>query len=308
MNVSIGKQILKFRKAKNVSQAELALFLGIQAQTVSKWEREICVPDIARLPQIASFFGITLDELFGISQTSDFQITLTEIENFILQRKWKAAAKKSAILAMEFPMCKDFTEKLLLTISQALLCGERFTQKFISEAVSIGKRAVTETTEPKQKNNIIYHLCRLLYVLKRTEEADFYREMLPTAQMCRETLDMYKYVGDKLIFLSKQNISLYYILIGNSFSNMAEHADERERAEYLQKAISGYEEAHLYSNDERCLHNALLSKLHLAEVYFQAGEKDKSDETIAEAENYAKNNNLYELYLKYIGSILKNSK
>jgi len=64
MNNSIGKQILKLRKEKNVSQTDLANFLGIQSQTVSKWEREVCVPDIAKLPQIAVFFGITLDELF----------------------------------------------------------------------------------------------------------------------------------------------------------------------------------------------------------------------------------------------------
>lgn len=308
MKKSIGKQILIFRKAKKASQAELADFLGIQSQTVSKWEREVCVPDIARLPQIAAFFGITLDELFGINQESTFQNSLAETENLIFQRKWKEAAKKSACLAVEFPMHKCFTENLLITLSQALLCGEHFPQKFISEAVALGKRAVQETSSPKQKNNIIYHLCKLLYILKRSEEADFYAEMLPDAQMCRETLDMYKCSGDKLISLSNENISLYYMLIGNSFSNIAENAGERETAEYLKKAISCYEEAHLYNNNERCIRNALLSKLRLAEVYYQTGENSKADEIIIEAESYAKNFSLYELYLKYTDSIIKKSK
>ena len=58
MENSIGKQILKFRKIKKVTQTELADFLGIQAQTVSKWEREVCMPDISKLPQTAAFFEI----------------------------------------------------------------------------------------------------------------------------------------------------------------------------------------------------------------------------------------------------------
>ena len=68
MNCNIGKQIFNLRKAKGISQAELADFLGIQSQTVSKWERGICAPDLAKLPQIAAFFTVTLDELFGISK------------------------------------------------------------------------------------------------------------------------------------------------------------------------------------------------------------------------------------------------
>lgn len=306
MNSSIGKQILKLRKEKKTSQADLADFLGIQSQTVSKWERDVCVPDIARLPQIAAFFGITLDELFGINKTNDVENAISETENLILQRKWKAAAKKSASLVMEFPAHKCFTEKLLLTLSQSILCGERFSKKFVSEAVSLGKRAVWEASEPNQKNNIIYHLCNLLYVLKRVEEADFYAEMLPSANMCRETLDMYKYDGDKLISLSSQNISLYYMLIGNSFSNMAENSHDRETAaEYLKKAVLCYEEAHVYCTDVRCLRNALLSKLRLAEIYFQIEAKNEAEETILEAENHAKNNGLYDLYSKYINRIIK---
>ncbi len=308
MKNSIGKQILKFRKAKNASQAELACFLGIQAQTVSKWEREICVPDIAKLPQIAAFFGITLDELFGISTKNSQKNALSETDSLISQKKWKEAAKKSAAFAIEFPLQKLFVQKLLMALSQALLRKEYFSQKFISQAVTLGKRAVQENFEPNLKSDVIHHLCKLLYLTGRNEEADFYREMLPSAAICRETLDMYKYKDEELRDFSSKNISLYYMLIGNSFSNMAENAGESETTEYLKKAISCYEEAHIYSNNEKYLRNALLSKLHLAEAYYQAGEKSKGNQIIIETENYAKKFSLYELYLKYVDRILKNLK
>lgn len=70
---SIGKQILKFRKTNGASQTALANFLGVQPQTVSKWEREICLPDIEKLPQIAAFFGISLDELFGTNEKNAWE-------------------------------------------------------------------------------------------------------------------------------------------------------------------------------------------------------------------------------------------
>ena len=36
-------------------------------QTVSRWEVEGGMPDIMLLPKIATFFGVSLDELFGMT-------------------------------------------------------------------------------------------------------------------------------------------------------------------------------------------------------------------------------------------------
>lgn len=41
----IGEQIKAARKAKSVSQEELAVRLGVVRQTVSKWENGMSVPD-----------------------------------------------------------------------------------------------------------------------------------------------------------------------------------------------------------------------------------------------------------------------
>ena len=61
----IGDKIRFLRKNKNITQAQLAEALAVSAQSVSKWEHHISVPDIALLPVIARYFGITMDELFG---------------------------------------------------------------------------------------------------------------------------------------------------------------------------------------------------------------------------------------------------
>ena len=51
----IGKNIADLRKKKGVKQDELARFVGVSAQAVSKWENG-GVPDTELLPKIADFF------------------------------------------------------------------------------------------------------------------------------------------------------------------------------------------------------------------------------------------------------------
>ena len=300
MNCNIGKQIFNFRKSKGASQTELANFLGIQSQTVSKWERGICAPDLSKLPQIAAFFGITLDELFGINEKSAKEFAISQIDKFISQKKWKEAAKKSAACAIEFPSQNCFVQKLLLTVSQSLLCNERFTQKFISEAVILGKRAIHETSEPNSKNDMIYNLCRLLYLTKRTEEADFYKEALPSASACRETLDIYKYSGEELNDILNKNISLYYALAANSFWEIANSMGESiVSIDYMKKAAQHYEEAYKYHENKHYLKNLLLSKMAIAKTYFNIGEITKAKEFIEESKIFACKHGLNELYFKY---------
>ena len=62
--MTIGKNIAEFRKSKGAKQDELAKFVGVTAQAVSKWENG-GVPDTELLPKIAEFFNVSIDELFG---------------------------------------------------------------------------------------------------------------------------------------------------------------------------------------------------------------------------------------------------
>ena len=63
MNETIGNRIAKFRKAKGMTQEELAGELGVSSQAVSKWENDASCPDISLLPQLCRVLGITADEL-----------------------------------------------------------------------------------------------------------------------------------------------------------------------------------------------------------------------------------------------------
>jgi len=61
----MGARISAHRKNKGLTQEALANTLGVSNQAVSKWESDVCCPDIALLPQLVDTLEMTLDELFG---------------------------------------------------------------------------------------------------------------------------------------------------------------------------------------------------------------------------------------------------
>ena len=91
MQIRIGEKIRTLRKQKNLSQETLATALGVTFQAVSKWESGTTMPDVTMIPAIASFFGISTDELF------DFNLYETEERVMaICRRAWKIRDERPA--------------------------------------------------------------------------------------------------------------------------------------------------------------------------------------------------------------------
>ena len=63
--LKLAENIVKNRKNRGITQEELAEFIGVTKASVSKWETGTTTPDIQILPQLASFFDISVDELLG---------------------------------------------------------------------------------------------------------------------------------------------------------------------------------------------------------------------------------------------------
>ena len=61
-------KIKEYRKAKGMTQAELAEQMGVARTTVTMWETAGHIPYVTQLFQLARIFGCTIDELFQSSQ------------------------------------------------------------------------------------------------------------------------------------------------------------------------------------------------------------------------------------------------
>ena len=64
MMKEFAENLRKQRLCKGMTQAQLAEKLGVQYQTVSKWETATTLPDTATLPSLADALDISLDALF----------------------------------------------------------------------------------------------------------------------------------------------------------------------------------------------------------------------------------------------------
>lgn len=73
----MGQIILQLRKEKSVTQEELAKAVKVSPQAVSKWENG-GTPDTELLPEIADYFNIPIDRLFGRSSSPNIGITVHE--------------------------------------------------------------------------------------------------------------------------------------------------------------------------------------------------------------------------------------
>ncbi len=68
MEETIGKRISDLRRARSLTQDEVAERVGVSPQAVSKWENDISYPDISLLVPLAGLLGVSVDQLLAKKQ------------------------------------------------------------------------------------------------------------------------------------------------------------------------------------------------------------------------------------------------
>lgn len=67
--MTLGEKLAKLRKGKNITQEQLADYLGVSRQSISKWESDIAYPETEKLVRISELFECSLDYLLKESIT-----------------------------------------------------------------------------------------------------------------------------------------------------------------------------------------------------------------------------------------------
>jgi len=115
---SLSEKIRELRKARGISQEKLAGHLGVSFQAVSKWERREALPDVTLIPAIASFFGVSTDEIFGFN-IYETEKNVTAICNEAYKYRGYDNAKSESILReglSKYPGNDIILNNLLYTI------------------------------------------------------------------------------------------------------------------------------------------------------------------------------------------------
>ena len=89
----LGEKIKELRRARDMTQDELANCLGVTYQTVSKWETGVTSPDLSLIVPLARLFRVTTDELFCYSESAN------ELKRAELQKRYDDTFKTGSMLA-----------------------------------------------------------------------------------------------------------------------------------------------------------------------------------------------------------------
>jgi len=67
----VKTRIQELRKARRISQEELALAVGVTRQTITSLECEKYTASLVLAYKIAKFFGLTIEEVFDFTEVDD---------------------------------------------------------------------------------------------------------------------------------------------------------------------------------------------------------------------------------------------
>ena len=138
--MELGKEIHRLRLSRGITQEALAEALNVTAQTVSKWERGTSMPDVQMLPQIAVFFGVTIDQLFAMAPEQQME----RIENRIYSQGLFDEAEKRQIERQLNAFAENPEHEGRARLLLAVLYNHQADQ-YRKLAVKYGKEAVEKT-------------------------------------------------------------------------------------------------------------------------------------------------------------------
>lgn len=87
MVILISERIKELRESKFMTQSDLARRLSVSRASVNAWEMGISIPSIENIIELAHFFHVSTDYLFGIENRQSVDISsLNKEERDIIHR------------------------------------------------------------------------------------------------------------------------------------------------------------------------------------------------------------------------------
>lgn len=78
--MNFSEKLLTLRKAKDLTQEQLAEKLDVSRQSVSKWESGQATPDLDKIVEISAIFDVTTDYLLKSSEIDDLSVKTEMLE------------------------------------------------------------------------------------------------------------------------------------------------------------------------------------------------------------------------------------
>ena len=224
MDLNLGSVIKRLRTQHHVKQEELAEYLGISFQAVSKWETGTTLPDITLLPKLAAFFGIRIDELFSVSHEDELERIDTMLQREAMTDQNYSYAKRilDGILREnpeDVDAMKRYAKVYLAKTNTDLLTAGRMLEKAmelspLDEEIYSLYRSVRGGSEYKyhSDNDWFIRVCEP-YARKYPQNCNLYR-MLIEAMISKKYFERAEELLDAVAF-DGENKYMKEVLLGD---------------------------------------------------------------------------------------------
>ena len=195
--MSIGTMIRQLRREKDLTQEQLAEYLGITARAISQWETDRTAPDLSQIPILCNIFNVTADKLLGIDISSK-QKKIDEIYNTAYEVASSGDHEKSIQMWLDgINLYPDAYKLIGQYIDEIYMYSHMLEDKevHVERALSFIDRIILECTDSWIRNQAISTACKWYPKIGKTEKALELVENLPYFT-CDDLL-VYIHTGNK---------------------------------------------------------------------------------------------------------------
>ncbi|MBD5461103.1 MAG: helix-turn-helix domain-containing protein [Lachnospiraceae bacterium] len=178
----LPENLKKCRILKNLTQEDVAEYLGITPQSVSKWERGESYPDITFLPALANIFETSIDLLVGMDTIR------AEETRYNIHKKATDYQRKGDYDSAE----KIYRDALLIYPNKPGmilgLAGTLALKGNTEDAIEFMERGLSISDNEKQKATMRAALCFLYLKAGYEDKANRLASELPHTRESREVI------------------------------------------------------------------------------------------------------------------------
>lgn len=219
MKISIDTNLKALRRAKGITQQEVADHLGISVQAISKWERNEGYPDISTLPLLASYYDVSVDALLGVDRIKRQQ----SIDRYKEQFKNRFSVPMEDRLRMcyaaysEFPNEPEIVHMLVCTLYADGL------EKHQEKITKLSQWLLENYNQTGQYFGAVRNLCHASALTGDMDQAKKYAAMGGRYVGTETQLLLHVLKDDEAVAMCKSNISQLIDLIAVNTKVMLEN-------------------------------------------------------------------------------------
>lgn len=293
--MNIGLKIKELRKKRGMTQEQLAEYLNVSSQSVSKWENETAYPDITLIPSIAAVFEVSTDHLFGINDNIENERTKELRAEY--ERLCRNGDNEGRVILMreaisEYPHNYEFMNNLARSLFRV---GSRNN---LDEAISLCKTVILNSRDEFIRCSSIQTIARAYSYIGQKELSLKYAKMLPPMRFSQEYALEWAQSGEERNYQIQYNaMELLTDISSKLISRAGKGAGTHV---FSDDVLTAQQELNIYKAAERLLTsvfdddnygviNGRLAQIHRfsARCYAKAGNGDEAMKQLYLSEKYA---------------------